>query len=257
MYKNIKLSIIEEMMIFKKSFYRYIYENKEQVLLKQIKNYLLKNKGKLIRPIIVFLIAKMLNNNKKIPQKTYKTAYLVQIIHTASIIHDDIVDNSDSRRGVSSIKKIWGNKLAVLIGDYLLSKCLSLVIKHKYDDLLKIISTTIKKITQGELLQIENMNKHNITEKLYNKIIKYKTASLISACCEGGACSIGADKKTILEMKKLGELIGMVFQIKDDLLDYEYDMNNISTHNNINDKTITLPLVYILKNVKKKKNMKY
>lgn len=224
----------------------------ELSFLNNIIEYIIINKGKQIRPIIVFLIAKMLGN---ISEKTYDMASLVELIHTGTIMHDDVVDDSNIRRGLYSIRKNWNNKIAVLVGDYFLSKSILLATNNSHYDLLKIISNTINYMSQGELLQIEKTEKLNINETFYNKIINYKTASLISACCEGAACSINSDKKTALKMNRFGKFIGMAFQIKDDIFDYEF--NRLSNKPiggiDIREKKITLPLIYTIKNASPKR----
>lgn len=243
-------SISKEMKIFEKKFYK-IMEN-ELLLLNNIINYIKSNKGKQIRPIFVFLIAKMLGT---ISKKTYDMASLVELIHTGTIIHDDVVDNSNIRRGFYSIRKIWNNKIAVLVGDYFLSKSILLATNHKHYDLLKIISNTIANMSKGELLQIEKTKKLYINENYYNKIITYKTASLISACCEGAARSINSDEKTALKMSKFGNFIGMAFQIKDDIFDYELNqsINKPTGGIDIKEKKITLPLIYTIQHSSSKR----
>ncbi|WP_185876604.1 polyprenyl synthetase family protein [Blattabacterium cuenoti] len=248
--EKIKEPIKKEIEEFEKQFFDVIKSNIS--LINQINNYLTHRKGKLIRPIFVFLIAKMLGGIQK---KTYHTACLIELIHTATIVHDDVIDNSSIRRGSFSINAIWKNKTAVLIGDYLLSKSLLLATNNNYNDLLKIICKTIHNMSEGELLQIEESKKLNITEKIYNQIIYYKTASLISASCEGGARSVNADKKTILKMRKFGIFTGIAFQIKDDLFDYEDKNNNFTGKPigvDLKERKITLPLIYTIKNASKK-----
>lgn len=213
-------------------------------LLDRIIHYIIHRKGKQMRPMFVFLTAKMLG---QIHEKTYHMASLIELIHTGTLVHDDVVDESHMRRGFFSIHTLWKNKVAVLVGDYLLSKSLLLATDHNYYDLLKIISRTIREMCEGELLQMEKARKLDITEDIYDQIIHHKTASLISACCEGGACSVDADENTTFQMKKFGELIGMAFQIKDDLFDYEY--NNLAGKPigiDIKERKITLPLIHTL-----------
>lgn len=213
-------------------------------LLNRITHYIIHRKGKQMRPMFVFLTAKMLG---QIQEKTYRMASLIELIHTGTLIHDDVVDDSHMRRGFFSIHTLWKNKVAVLIGDYLLSKSLLLATDHYHYDLLNIISCAIRKMSEGELLQIEKARKLDITEEVYDQIIHNKTASLISACCEGGARSVNADENTALQMQKLGNLIGMAFQIKDDLFDYEH--NNLTGKPigiDIKERKITLPLIHTL-----------
>lgn len=249
--KKIKIPIIKEMEIFENKINKVIKSHIP--LLDCITRYIFRRKGKQIRPMLVFLIAKMLGN---ITTKTYNIALLIELIHTGTLVHDDIVDDSYMRRGFFSIHTLWKNKIAVLIGDYFLAKSLLLATNHNDYHLIKIISHVIQEMSKGELLQIEKTRRLDITENIYNQIIHYKTASLISACCEGGASSVNANKSTISQMKKFGKLIGMAFQIKNDLFDYEN--NNLlgdSIGLDIKDRKITLPLIHVLEksNIKDKK----
>ncbi|WP_185855302.1 polyprenyl synthetase family protein [Blattabacterium cuenoti] len=247
---KIKISIKKEIKEFEKQFIS-IIKSSNVTLINQINHYITNRKGKLIRPMFVFLIAKMLG---KIQKKTYHTACLIELIHTATLVHDDVVDNSNFRRGSFSVNAIWKNKIAVLIGDYLLSKSLLLATNNNYTDILKIICNTVKNMSEGELLQIEKSKKFNITEKTYNKIIYKKTASLIATSCECGALSVSANEENILKMKKFGIFIGIAFQIKDDLFDYKYE-NNFTGKPiglDIKDNKITLPLIYTIRNASKK-----
>ncbi|WP_185871986.1 polyprenyl synthetase family protein [Blattabacterium cuenoti] len=247
--EKIKIPIKKEIEEFEKQFFNIIKNN--ITLINQITHYISHRKGKLIRPIFVFLIAKMLGTIQK---KTYHTACLIELIHTATLIHDDVIDNSSLRRNSFSINAIWKNKIAVLIGDYLLSKSLLLATNNNYYDILKIICKTVKNMSEGELLQMEKSKNLNITEKIYNKIIYQKTASLIAASCECGARSVNADEKTILKMKKFGIFIGIAFQIKDDLFDYEENDKNFTGKPigiDLKEKKITLPLIYTIQNASK------
>ncbi|WP_185861913.1 polyprenyl synthetase family protein [Blattabacterium cuenoti] len=248
--EKIKIPIKEEIKKFEKQFVDTIKSNVS--FIDKITHYIIHRKRKLIRPIFVFLIAKMLGNIRK---KTYHTACLIELIHTATLVHDDVIDDSYIRRGSFSINAIWKNKIAVLVGDYLLSKSLLLATKNNYDDLLKIICQTIKNMSEGELLQIEKSKKLNITEKIYNKIIYHKTASLIAASCEGGARSVNADEQVVLKMRKFGIFTGIAFQIKDDLFDYEEKNNNLIGKPigiDLKEKKLTLPLIYTIKKASKK-----
>ncbi|WP_185877156.1 polyprenyl synthetase family protein [Blattabacterium cuenoti] len=241
-----KIPIKEEIEIFEKQFFYFVKSDIH--LINKINNYILKKKGKLIRPILIFLIAKMLGTIK---EKTYHTAYIIELIHTATLIHDDVIDNSNYRRGKSSLNAIWNNKISVLTGDYLLSRSLLLASNNNYLDLLKIVCKTIKNMSEGEMLQIEKSI--NISEKIYDEIICKKTASLISASCEGGAISVNANSKHIFNMKKFGFYAGIAFQIKDDLFDYEnFGYNNYIGKPvgcvDIKNNKITLPLIYTIKN---------
>ncbi|WP_185863013.1 polyprenyl synthetase family protein [Blattabacterium cuenoti] len=248
--EKIKNTIKEEIKEFEKQFATVIKSNTP--LIDQITHYIIDKKGKLIRPIFVFLIAKMLGTIQK---KTYHTACLIELIHTATLIHDDVIDNSSIRRGSFSINAIWKNKIAVLIGDYLLSKSLLIATNNNYYDLLKIVCKTIKDMSEGELLQMEKSKKLNITEKIYNQIIYHKTASLIAASCEAGARSVNTDEKTALKMRKFGIFAGIAFQIKDDLFDYEEKNRNLTGKPvgiDLREKKITLPLIHAIQKASKK-----
>ncbi|AID37512.1 polyprenyl synthetase family protein [Candidatus Walczuchella monophlebidarum] len=240
MIKQIQEPILEEMKLFDKNWGSYL--QRKVPMLKRLINYIIHHKGKQIRPMLVFLIAKMLGT---VTEKTHYTAVLIELIHTATLIHDDVVDGSPLRRGFSSINALWKNKIAVLFGDYLLSEGLIIATKIDNSYLFKIISKTIRKIIESELLQIETSI--YITENKYEKIIRDKTASLISACCEGGACSMGADEETCFKMKKFGEIIGLSFQIKDDLFDYSQDIPiGKPIGIDFKERKITLPLIHVL-----------
>ncbi|XCI75172.1 MAG: polyprenyl synthetase family protein [Flavobacteriales bacterium] len=240
--EKIRTPIAEEMRVFEKKFHEAM--KSEIPLLNRITHYIIHRKGKQIRPMFVFLIAKMLG---QISEKTYRMASLIELIHTGTLIHDDVVDDSLIRRGFFSIHALWKNKVAVLVGDYLLSKSLLLAANYDHHDLLKVICRTIREMSEGELLQIEKSRRLDITEEVYEQIIRYKTASLISACCEGGARSVDTNENVALQMQRFGELIGMAFQIKDDLFDYEH--NNLVGKPigiDIKERKITLPLIYTL-----------
>ncbi len=216
-------------------------------LLNVIMNYILRNKGKQMRPMFVFLTSKMLKN--KIDKPTYIAASLIELLHTATLIHDDVVDEAYERRGVFSINALWKSKISVLAGDYLLSKGLLLAVDNNEYDLLKIVSVSVKEMSEGELLQIQQSRKLSITEDIYYDIIRKKTAALIAACAACGAKSSGADNELVEKMRLFGENVGMAFQIKDDLLDYQ---NNGSigkpSGNDIKEKKLTLPIIHVLKN---------
>ncbi|WP_185860479.1 polyprenyl synthetase family protein [Blattabacterium cuenoti] len=249
--EKIKITIKEEIKEFEKQFENVI-KNSNIPLIDNITSYIIHRKGKLIRPIFILLIAKMLGDIQK---KTYHTACLIELIHTATLVHDDVIDNSSLRRGSFSINAIWKNKIAVLIGDYLLSKSLLIATNNNYYDLLKVVCKTIENMSLGELLQIEKTKNLNITEKIYNQIIYHKTASLIAASCEAGARSVNTDEKTALKMRKFGTLTGIAFQIKDDLFDYE-NKNESNTGKpvgiDLREKKITLPLIYAIQKASKK-----
>lgn len=247
--EKVKESINEEMKDFENQFNTII--KSDVPLVNEITNYIIHRKGKQIRPMFVFLIAKMLGTIQK---KTYHTASLIELIHTATLVHDDVIDNSYLRRGSFSINAIWKNKIAVLVGDYLLSKSLLLATENNYHDLLKIICSTIKDMSEGELLQMEKSKKLDITEKIYNQIIYHKTASLIAASCEGGARSVNANEDTALKMRKFGGLTGIAFQIKDDLFDYNESNENLTGKPigiDFREKKMTLPLIYAIQKASK------
>jgi len=216
-------------------------------LLNRITHYVVNRKGKQMRPMFVFLIAKMTNSGE-VNDRTYRGASVIELIHTATLVHDDVVDESNRRRGFFSINALWKNKIAVLVGDYLLSKGLLLSIDNGDFDLLKIISVAVREMSEGELLQIEKARKLDITEEVYYEIIRQKTATLIAACCAMGAQSVDAPKKEVETMRKFGELIGMAFQIKDDLFDYGSEKIGKPTGIDIKEQKITLPLIYTLNN---------
>ena len=213
-------------------------------LLDIISNYLIKKRGKQLRPIFVFLTAKLCGETH---HNTYVAAGLIELLHTATLVHDDVVDNSNLRRGFFSIKALWKSKVAVLIGDYLLSKGLLLAVENKAYDLLEIVSNAVKEMAEGELIQIEKSRSLNIEEEIYFKIIKKKTATLIAASTACGAKSVGADD-AVENMLELGINIGIAFQIKDDLFDYQSkSIIGKPYGNDIQEKKMTLPLIYALK----------
>ncbi|MEN9337553.1 MAG: hypothetical protein RLZZ500_2540 [Bacteroidota bacterium] len=216
-------------------------------LLNRITHYIVNRKGKQMRPMFVFLTAKMLNEGK-VHERTYRGASVIELIHTATLVHDDVVDDSNRRRGFFSINALWKNKIAVLVGDYLLSKGLLLSIDHGDFDLLRIISVAVREMSEGELLQIEKARRLDITEDIYYEIIRQKTATLIAACCALGARSVSDNEEEVERMRKFGELIGMAFQIKDDLFDYTDDAIGKPTGIDIKEQKMTLPLIYALNN---------
>jgi octaprenyl-diphosphate synthase len=215
--ERIKEPIYEEMELFEKKFTSSM--SSKVALLNRITHFIVNRKGKQMRPMFVFLVAKMLGKGK-VNERSYRGASVIELIHTATLVHDDIVDDSSQRRGFFSINTLWKNKIAVLVGDYLLSKGLLLSIDNDDFDLLKIISVAVRDMSQGELLQIEKSRKFDITEDIYYKIIKQKTASLLAACCALGAKSVDDSKAMVNCFHEFGEHIGMAFQIKDDLFDY-------------------------------------
>jgi octaprenyl-diphosphate synthase len=217
-------------------------------LLDTVMRYVIKRKGKQMRPMFVFLCAKL---HGQINESTYRAAALVEMLHTATLVHDDVVDDSMERRGFFSINAMWKNKVAVLVGDYLLSKGLLLSTSNNEFELLHILSDAIKQMSEGELLQIEKTRKLNISEDIYFEIIKNKTASLLSSACGAGAFSTSQSKEICEAMKLFGEKTGIAFQIKDDLFDYGTDNIGKPTGNDIKEKKMTLPLIYTLNNVDK------
>jgi len=216
-------------------------------LLNRITHFIVNRKGKQMRPMFVFLTAKMISGGN-VNDRTYRGAAVIELIHTATLVHDDVVDDSNKRRGFFSVNALWKNKIAVLVGDYLLSKGLLLSIDNGDFDLLKIISVAVREMSEGELLQIEKARRLDITEDVYYEIIRQKTATLIAACCSLGACSVAPESQDVEKMRKFGELIGMAFQIKDDLFDYTETAIGKPTGIDIKEQKMTLPLIYTLNN---------
>ena len=247
--KKIKEPIKEEMEVFEKKFKTSMMS--EISLLNRITFFIVKRKGKQIRPMFVFLVAKLLGN-EKVNERSYRGAALIELIHTATLVHDDIVDDSYKRRGFFSINTLWKNKIAVLVGDYLFSKGLLLSVDNKDFDLLKIISEVVKEMSEGELLQLEKSRDFEITENIYYEIIRKKTAVLIASCCSIGATSVMSSQSDIDKIYEFGELLGMIFQIKDDLFDYTNKMIGKPTGIDLKEKKITLPLIYTINNLGRK-----
>lgn len=241
--EQIKQPIAYEMELFEQKFQ--LSMSSQVALLNRITHYIVNRKGKQMRPMFVFLVAKMLNNGR-ISERTYRGASVIELIHTATLVHDDVVDDSNRRRGFFSINALWKNKIAVLIGDYLLSKGLLLSIDNNDFDLLKIISVAVKEMSEGELLQIEKARELDITESVYFDIIRQKTATLIAACCSLGAASVKPNSEQVESMRRFGELIGIAFQIKDDLFDYGEDKIGKPIGIDIKEQKMTLPLIYVL-----------
>jgi len=215
-------------------------------LLDKITHYIVKRKGKQIRPLFVFLSAQAMGG---ITESTHRGASLIELLHTATLVHDDVVDDAFERRGFFSINALWKNKIAVLVGDYLLSRGLLLAIKNKEFRQLEIVSTAVEQMSEGELLQIQESRGVNLKEEVYFEIIRQKTATLIASCCACGAASAGADDEMIERMRQIGEHIGISFQIKDDLFDYGLGGKiGKPTGNDIKEKKSTLPLIYALNN---------
>lgn len=214
-------------------------------LLDKITHYIVKRKGKQMRPMFVFLSAKSING--KVEDDSYVAASLIELLHTATLVHDDVVDDANERRGFFSVNAIWKNKIAVLVGDYLLSRGLLLSVDNNQFQLLQIVSTAVKEMSEGELLQIEKARKLDIRMEDYFEIIRQKTASLIAACCAAGAASVTKDPETVEKFKRFGELVGTAFQIKDDIFDYgDADKIGKPTGNDIRERKMTLPLIHAL-----------
>ncbi|MEL0643909.1 polyprenyl synthetase family protein [Olleya sp. Ti.3.14] len=247
--EQIKQPIAFEMDLFEQKFR--LAMSSKVALLNRITYYIVNRKGKQMRPMFVFLVAKMVSNGE-VSERTYRGASVIELIHTATLVHDDVVDDSNKRRGFFSINALWKNKIAVLIGDFLLSKGLLLSIDNNDFDLLKIISIAVREMSEGELLQIEKARKLDITEAVYYEIIRQKTATLIAACCSLGAASVKPNSVEVESMRKFGELIGMAFQIKDDLFDYGTQSIGKPTGIDIKEQKMTLPLIYVLNNCSKK-----
>ncbi len=247
--EQIKQPIAFEMDLFEQKFQ--LAMSSKVALLNRITHYIVNRKGKQMRPMFVFLVAKMVNNGE-VSERTYRGASVIELIHTASLVHDDVVDDSNRRRGFFSINALWKNKIAVLIGDYLLSKGMLVCIDNNDFDLLKIISVAVREIVEGELLQIDKARKLDITEDIYYEIIRQKTATLIAACCSLGAASVKPNSNDVELMRKFGELIGMAFQIKDDLFDYGEEKIGKPTGIDIKEQKMTLPLIHVLNNCSKK-----
>jgi len=224
-------------------------------LLELITNYIYRHKGKQMRPLLVFLSAKLIRS--EIKQSTYVAASMIELLHTASLVHDDVVDDAYERRGFYSVFALWKSKISVLAGDFILSKGLLIAVQYKEYDILEIVSRAVKEMAEGELLQIEKARKLDITEEIYFEVIRKKTASLLAACSEAGAKSANANEKELEVMRKFGEYLGIAFQLKDDLFDYQkVNLTGKPSGNDIKEKKITLPLIYTLNKVSKKQAKK-
>src|SRR5690606_6407833 len=241
--KDIQTPIAQELKEFESRFKESMHS--AVPLLNRITQYVLKQKGKQMRPMFVFLSAGLCGN---INDSSYRAASLVELLHTASLIHDDVVDNANERRGFFSVNALWKNKIAVLLGDFLLPKGMSLAVKHNELNLLKVMSDAVEEMSEGELLQIEKARKLDIEEDVYFEVIRKKTASLIAACCACGASSAKASQETVDHLHLFGEKVGIAFQIKDDLFDFGLDDVGKPVGNDIKEKKMTLPLIYALKN---------
>jgi octaprenyl-diphosphate synthase len=246
--KQIKAPVAEEMKLFEEKFKASMKSSVP--LLDRITHYIVKRKGKQMRPLFVFLSAKLCGG---VTDSTYSAASLIELLHTATLVHDDVVDDANFRRGMFSINALWKNKIAVLVGDFLLSKGLLLSVENEEFEMLKLVSEAVKEMSEGELLQIEKARKLDITEDIYYEVIRQKTASLIAACCATGARSAGVDDLTVSKMKQFGEHIGMAFQIKDDIFDYGTgDDIGKPTGIDIKERKMTLPLIYTMNVVDRK-----
>lgn len=215
-------------------------------ILKHILKYIIKTKGKKMRPMFVFLSAHIAGG---VNDSSYRTASMIELLHTATLVHDDVVDESVQRRNFFSINAVWKNKIAVLVGDYLLAKGLLLSIEHEDFQLLKITSNAVKAMSEGELLQIEKARKLDITEEVYFEIIRSKTASLLASACAAGAYSAQNDLTIAEQFRLFGEKVGIAFQIKDDLLDYGHHDTGKPSGGDIKEKKMTLPIIHTLQNV--------
>ncbi|KQT18337.1 polyprenyl synthetase [Chryseobacterium sp. Leaf404] len=241
--EEIKRPINEEMKLFEQKFYESMQTKVS--LLDKVTRFIVTTKGKQMRPMFVFLCAKLIGD---VNEKTYRGASMIELIHTATLVHDDVVDESFKRRNFFSINALWKNKIAVLVGDFLLSKAVLLSTDHKDYDLLAVISRTIREMSEGELLQLEKARKLDITEDVYYEIIRQKTATLIAACCEIGALSNNADENLAKKMMEFGTYTGMAFQIKDDLFDYlSSNVIGKPVGIDIKEQKMTLPLIHTLK----------
>ncbi|MBP1653155.1 MAG: Trans-hexaprenyltranstransferase [Bacteroidetes bacterium] len=239
---EIKNLISKELRDFESKFSDAVKSN--VALLDRIMHYIVKRKGKQMRPMFVLLSARLFSND--IQESTYRAAALVELLHTATLVHDDVVDDANERRGFFSINALWKNKIAVLVGDYLLSKGLLLSLNNNDFRALQILSLAVKEMSEGELLQIEKTRKLNIKEDIYFEIIRRKTASLLAAACSAGAWSTSNDEDTTEKMRLFGEKVGVAFQIKDDLFDYGSEKIGKPTGIDIREKKMTLPLIYTL-----------
>lgn len=247
--EQIKEPIYHEMELFEKKVTQSMNSNVS--LLNRITHFIVNRKGKQMRPMFVFLVAKLVGDGK-VNERSYRGASVIELIHTATLVHDDVVDDSNQRRGFFSLNALWKNKIAVLVGDYLLSKGLLLSIENEDFDLLKIISVAVREMSQGELLQIEKARDLDITESVYYDIIRQKTATLLAACCAMGAKSVDASEADVEKMHTFGEFLGMAFQIKDDLFDYGAQKIGKPTGIDIKEQKMTLPLIHTLNVVSSK-----
>jgi octaprenyl-diphosphate synthase len=245
---QIPVNLIEnELKIFEGKFKEAVTSNTP--LLDRVMRYMVKRKGKQLRPMFVFLAAKLCG---EVNESTYRAASLVELLHTATLVHDDVVDDSLERRGFFSVYALWKNKVSVLVGDYLLAKGLLLSLDNDDFKILKILSDAVRKMSEGELLQMEKSRSLNFDEAVYFEIVKNKTASLLASSCAAGAWSSSLNDENTSRMKAFGEKVGIAFQIKDDLFDYAFQDVGKPTGNDIKEKKLTLPLIYTLNNIDKK-----
>ncbi len=245
----------KELQVFSSFFKKQLSSDKQ--ILEYALRFILSQKGKKIRPLLVLLSAKLCG---EIEDRSYRGASLVELLHTATLVHDDVVDKAEKRRGLPSLNKIWGNKIPVLVGDFLLSKGLMIAVENNDFDFLKTITNTVKRMSEGELLQIYKAKKLDIDEETYFKIISDKTASLLSTCCEIGACSSTEDINRITALKNYGEYLGIAFQIKDDILDFVGKTKTFGKvkGGDVKEKKLTLPLIFALNkcDIKTKKEIR-
>ncbi|SMO74656.1 polyprenyl synthetase family protein [Gracilimonas mengyeensis] len=247
--KEITAPVSENLSEFRRFFKDTI--RSDVFLLDQIVRYLIRQKGKELRPTLVFMSARLFGD---INERTYVGATMIELLHTATLIHDDVVDEADTRRGLLSINKIWNNKAGVLLGDFLLSKGLLIALEHEEFQLLKVQSRAVQSMSEGELRQLKTAGLFNMTEERYFQIISEKTASLISTCCECGAVSTTDDEEIHELMREIGMNIGIAFQIRDDLFDYgAYDVGK-PTRNDIQERKVTLPLIKAFEQAPKRKS---
>ena len=245
---KIKAPIETELTLFEEKFKASV--KTEVALLDKIMYYIIKRKGKQMRPMFVFLSAKTFG---EVNDNTYTAASLIELLHTATLVHDDVVDDANERRGYFSINALWKNKIAVLVGDYLLSQGLLLSVENNQFQMLKIVSRAVRDMSEGELLQMEKARRLDITEEVYFDVIRKKTASLIAACCASGCQSVTSNEDHVEKMRQFGDYIGVAFQIKDDIFDYgTSEKIGKPTGIDIKEKKMTLPLIYTLNNVEKK-----
>ena len=246
--EKIKAPVAAEMKLFEEKFKASM--KSDVALLDKITNYIVKRKGKQMRPLFVFLSAKACG---EINEATFTAASLIELLHTATLVHDDVVDDANERRGFFSINALWKNKIAVLVGDFLLSKGLLLTTENGQFELLKIVSKAVQQMSEGELLQMEKARRLDIDEEIYYQVIKQKTASLVASCCASGAQSVNAAPAIVESMYQFGINVGMAFQIKDDIFDFgSSSAIGKPTGIDIKERKMTLPLIYTLNKVSKK-----